>query len=53
MAPSERIKQRIDALADVAQSFYCNRAEITKWVTEIVDEAVREAILTTAKVMKE
>jgi len=50
--PSERIKALIDAFADDAQSYYCDREEITKRVLKIVDEAVAEAILTTAKVMK-
>lgn len=51
--PSDRIKAQIDSLADQAQNYCYRRDEIVRDVTKIVDEAVRDAILMTANVMRE
>lgn len=52
MTPSDAIKRRI---VDLAEGLWCENAttrELIAEITKIVDEAVREAITITAKVLK-
>jgi poly-beta-hydroxyalkanoate depolymerase len=55
--PSEHVHAQIKQLADFYEEYYAvldgDREYLIDSITKIVDEAVREAILITAKVVKE